>query len=62
MLVTPFGMVIDDKLVQPPKAEAPMRVTLPGMVIDDKRVQCRKVRSPMLVMPELITIDLMDVL
>ena len=39
MLVTPFPMVTDFKLVQPLKAELPMLVTLFPMVTDVKPVQ-----------------------
>ena len=49
MLVTPSGMVIEVKPVQPEKAEEPMLVTLFGMVIEVKPLQPLKAQSPMLV-------------
>ena len=39
MLVTPLGMVMLGKLVQPLNAAFPMLVTLLGMVMLPKRVQ-----------------------
>ena len=42
ILVTPSGIVIEAKLVQPEKAEPPILVTLSGIVIEVKLVQPEK--------------------
>ena len=39
LMLAEWGMVTDDRLVQPPKAVVPMLVTESGMVTDDRLVQ-----------------------
>ncbi len=39
MLVTPSGMVMEVRLLQPEKAEFPMLVTLSGMVMEVRLLQ-----------------------
>ena len=58
MLVTPSGMVMEVRPLQPEKALLPMLVTPSGMVMEVRPLQPEKALLPMLVTPSGIVVFL----